>query len=214
MSPEPIAIYSARGFGREVAWLLESLADRYRVVAFVDDDPGQQGRIRNGFPVWSRERLRAAHAGGLLACAIGAPAVRQRVVASCVAEGFRFPTLIHPGTSISDTNEIAQGVIVCTGSILTVNIRVEEQVHINLDCTIGHDVRIGAYTTLTPGVHISGCVHVGERVYIGTGANIINGDEDRPLVIADDTVIGAGAVLTRSTEPGSLYVGVPATRKR
>lgn len=47
---------------------------------------------------------------------------------------------------------------------------------------------------------------IGNNVDIGTGAVII-GD----VVIADNCVIGAGAVVTRSfTEPGSIIAGVPA----
>lgn len=47
---------------------------------------------------------------------------------------------------------------------------------------------------------------IGDRVSIGTNATIM------PVVICDDVVVGAGAVVTRSiTEPG-LYAGVPARR--
>ena len=89
-----------------------------------------------------------------------------------------------------------------------------DQVHVNLDCTIGHDVKIGAYSTLAPGVHVSGNVHIGEGVYIGTGANIINGTSDKPLIVENGSVIGAGACITASTEANALYVGVPASLKK
>lgn len=81
---------------------------------------------------------------------------------------------------------------------------------INLDCTIGHDVIMGDYTTLAPGVHVSGCVHFGQRVYEGTGAVIINGTQEAPIVIGDDAVIGAGPCDTKSVAPGLTVVGVPA----
>ena len=45
---------------------------------------------------------------------------------------------------------------------------------------------------------------------MGTGAVIINGTEEAPLVIGDDAVIGAGAVVTKSVPPGVTVVGVPA----
>ena len=81
---------------------------------------------------------------------------------------------------------------------------------INLGCTIGHDVIMGDYTTLAPGVHVSGCVHFGRRVYVGTGAVIINGTQNNPIVIGDDVVIGAGACVTKSVSAGLTVVGVPA----
>jgi len=48
---------------------------------------------------------------------------------------------------------------------------------------------MGDVKTLAPGVNISGFVHIGKRVYIGTGAVISNGSKKNPLIIE----IGAGA---------------------
>jgi UDP-3-O-[3-hydroxymyristoyl] glucosamine N-acyltransferase len=92
----------------------------------------------------------------------------------------------------------------------TTNIRLGHHVQINLDCTIGHDVVMGDFTTLAPGVHVSGWVHFGKRVYVGTGAVLINGTEDRPLTVGDDAVIGVGAVVTKSVPTGETWGGVPA----
>jgi serine acetyltransferase len=69
---------------------------------------------------------------------------------------------------------------------------------------------MGDYTTLAPGVHVSGWVHIGKRVYVGTGAVIINGTEKVPLTIGDDTIIGAGAVVKEVIPSSVTAVGVPA----
>jgi acetyltransferase-like isoleucine patch superfamily enzyme len=71
-------------------------------------------------------------------------------------------------------------------------------------------VVLGDFTTLSPGVHISGWVHVGARVYIGTGAVIINGTAESPLRIGDGAIIGAGACVTKSVESLTTVVGIPA----
>ena len=103
--------------------------------------------------------------------------------------GFEFATIIHPRTERSRWIDVGAGTIVCAGNILTTNIRLGAHVQVNLDCTIGHDAILGDYTTLAPGVHISGWVHAGRRVYIGTGAVVINGTEQAPIVLGDDAVI-------------------------
>lgn len=62
------------------------------------------------------------------------------------------------------------------------------------DCTIGHRAVL------------HGCT-IGDRVLIGMGATVLN-----HAVIADDCVVGAGALVTegKTFPPGSLIVGAPA----
>ncbi len=99
------------------------------------------------------------------------------------------------------------GLILCPGAQITVNIEFGRHVHVNLNATIGHDCVIGDYCTIAPGANISGNVTIGKRCYIGTGAAIIE-----KITICDDVVIGAGAVVIRDiTEPGT-YVGNPAKK--
>ncbi|MFH0730649.1 MAG: acyltransferase [Pseudomonadota bacterium] len=50
-------------------------------------------------------------------------------------------------------------------------------------------------------------MHFGKRVYVGTGAVFINGTENAPLMIGDDAVIGAGAVVTKSVPPYETWGG-------
>ena len=56
-----------------------------------------------------------------------------------------------------------------------------------------------------PSVNISGEVIVGEGVYVGTGAKIIN-----QLEIGDYTIVGAGAVVAKPLPAKCTAVGVPA----
>ena len=213
-----IAIYGAGGFAREVAWLLSNRQNRTETLEFVGyvDDAAKQGPQHHGWPVLLWEEFRKKYSAGncLLSIAIGEPRVRRRVVQKCSEEGFSFATLIHSSVAMSEYVQLGPGCIICAGNIITVEIDIGEHVHINLDCTVGHDVTIGAFSTLSPGVHVSGNVQIGDDVYVGTGATIINGLPDRPLVIGNGTVIGAGACVTQDTESNSLYAGVPAALKK
>lgn len=56
-----------------------------------------------------------------------------------------------------------------------------------------------------PSVNISGEVTIGQGVYVGTGAKIIN-----QLEIGDYTIVGAGAVVAKSLPAKCTVVGVPA----
>ena len=206
-------IYGGSGFGREVAWLIESCAERYqgiRAVCFIDDDKTKQGTTLNGLPVLNLEEASRKFPGAHVVVAVGNPVLRAELTKKVEDAGFTPATLIHPRVESSRWIKMGRGVVVCAGSILTTNIVLGNHVQINLDCTIGHDVVMGDYTTLAPGVHVSGWVHFGKRVYVGTGAVFVNGTEKSPLTVGDDAVIGAGAVVTRSVPPGETWGGVPA----
>jgi len=201
-------IYGAGGFAREVAWLAEQCG--HRVLAFVDDAATESGRVLNGVPVMTLEDAQREFNGSVVVSAIGDPSAREKTITRAMTAGFRPGELIHPRVERSRWIEIGRGAVVCAGSILTTNIVLGSHVQVNLDCTIGHDVVIGDYATLAPGVHISGWVRLERASYLGTGATIINGLEAQPLVIGEGAVVGAGACVTKSVLPGTTVVGVPA----
>ena len=213
MPPAQIAVYGGGGFGREVAWLVQSCnveTDIHQVVCFIDDNEAVHGSTLNGIPVVGLEEAQSRFPDACVVGGVGTPRVRQCLMEKAGEAGFNFATIIHPRVERSRWIEIGSGTVICAGNILTTNIVLGRHVQINLDCTIGHDVVMGDYATLAPGVHISGCVHLGQRVYIGTGAVVINGTQDDPIVIGDDVVIGAGACVVKSVPSGLTVVGVPA----
>ncbi len=213
MTQRPFVIFGAGGFGREVAWLLTSCAAsgwEADLRCFIDDNTALHGSLIHNTPVFSLEEAAQRFPGAYVIAGIGSPLLRQTIVERSLERGFRQITVIHPRTEHSQHIAVGEGVLICAGNILTTDIVLGAQVQINLACTIGHDVQLGDYTTLAPGVHVSGCVSTGKRVYIGTGAVIINGSSNKPIVIEDDAVIGAGACVTKSVTAGLTVVGVPA----
>ena len=213
MQVKQIAIYGAGGFGREVAWLVQSCnvnIELYEVVCFIDDNKASHGVVLNDIPITSLETAYQQYPNASVVCGVGTPKIRQQMLEKAASVGFGYETIIHPQVECSKWVEIGLGTVICTGNILTTNIILGQHVQINLDCTIGHDAVLGDYTTLAPGVHISGCVRFGQRVYVGTGAVIINGTQENPITIGDDVIIGAGACVTKSVPNGLTVVGVPA----
>ena len=206
-------IFGAGGSGREIAWLAEQCWGRAVESIFLVDHQAYLSAPVNGVPVMLLADV-VPDEHDHFVIAIGDPTVRRKVVADCLGVGLRPATLVHPRVEMSDRVEVGQGAVICAGSIATAGVVVGRHVHVNLACTISHDVRIGDYTTLSPGVHIAGNVDIGREVFIGTGANIINGRAGAPLVIGDGAVIAAGACIIRSVESGALMAGVPAVRKR
>ncbi len=213
MSSKQILIYGAGGHAREVAWLIQDcsrVSAAYEVAGFIDDNPATHGKILNGIPVMGLQAARERFPQARVVGGVGSPATRQRLMEKAAASGFAFETVIHPQVERSQWIEIGEGTVICCGSVLTTNIFLGRHVQINVACTVSHDAIMGDFATLAPGVHVAGCVHLGRRVWVGTGAVLINGTQDAPIVVGDDAVIGAGACVTKNVAAGVTVVGVPA----
>lgn len=204
-----IVIIGAGGFGREVKTLIDSINNQtptYRFLGFYDDG-FKKGQIINGCPVL----------GGILdinviniqcsvVIAVGDPQTKQGLYEKIKNSNVDFPNIIHPNVLLSDDFvEIGMGNIICASCIITCNINIKDFVILNLMCTVGHDTIISSFSSFMPSVNISGDVLIHEKVYVGTGAKIIN-----QLEIGANTIVGAGAVVSKSLPENCTAVGIPA----
>ncbi|NBX34538.1 hypothetical protein EBR16_04160 [bacterium] len=76
---------------------------------------------------------------------------------------------------------------------------------VNLHATVGHDARIGAWSTLSAHCDVTGGVQVADRVFMGSRVSIIPGRK-----VGARAVLGAGAVVITDVPPGVTMVGNPA----
>lgn len=209
-------VYGAGGFGREVAWLIDRLVESFGdgqpsgVVAFADDSEKKGAGLR-GVPILPIDAAIKCYPAAGVVITVGDGSARRKMAERVKGLGAQCPSIIDPRAELDrDTVKMGDGCIVCAGSTLTVDITLGNQVHINLDCTIGHDAVLEDFVTLAPGVHVSGCVRIEEGAYIGTGASIINGSRDKHLVVGRGAVVGAQACVVRDVPNGVTVVGVPA----
>lgn len=206
-------IFGSGGHGRELAWLAESLWPKNLEIRFLVDDERYLGPPVNGHSVHLVDDVvfgdEARYVIGL-----GDSAHRRSIAGRLSSVGAVATVLVHPSVHISSSVEIKSGSVVCAGSIVTVNATLGEHSHVNIGCTLSHDVAIGSFVTLSPGVHIAGNVRIESGAFLGIGASVINGRGSAPLVIGADAVVAAGACVTRDVPASSLVAGVPAVQKR
>jgi len=204
-----IAVYGAGGFGREVKMLIDQVNASSMTYEFAGyfDDGVEKGTLVNGFPVLGgRDHLNAFAEPLCVAFAIGSPAMKKKIIGNVKNDNVSYPSLIHPNVLIgNDDVTIGEGCIICAGCIITINIKIGKFVILNLACTVGHDTVIEDYASFMPGVNISGEVLIKEGVYVGTGAKIIN-----QLDIGRFTIVGAGAVVSKTLPDECTAVGIPA----
>ena len=205
-----IAIFGVGGFGREVLALIKDInrvEPQWNVVGFFDDGY-EKGLMVNGYTTLGKVGdLNKWETDIAIAVSIGSPVIKKKILDNIHNPKVSFPTLIHPTVWIGDKDyvEIGKGGIFCAGVMITTNIVIKDFVILNLQCTVGHDSVINDYAAFMPSVNISGEVNIGEGVYVGTGAKIIN-----QLEIGDYTIVGAGAVVSKTLPAHCTAVGVPA----
>ena len=68
--------------------------------------------------------------------------------------------------------------------------------------------------TVSPSCTVSGYVRIEEGVFVGTGATIVNGRPDKPLIVGAGAKIAAGAVVTKPVAPRTSVAGNPARTLR
>lgn len=210
-----VVIIGAGGFAREVEWLLREInrganEELFRFIGYVVSDLQKLGPHDSREQVLGDEEwlVSNGHAYDALALGIGTPVARDRV-GTRLAERFpekHWPVLRHPSVQLDEAScSIAPGVVLCAGVIATVNVTLEHFSMANLSCTLGHETRIGRGTVLNPTVNISGGVTLGARVLVGTGAQVL-----QYLSIGDNSIVGAGAVVTKPVAANTTVTGIPA----
>ena len=211
-SMRKLYIIGAGGFGREVAWLVERINEEkhiWNLQGFIDDNIENQGKIIDGYKVLGGcDYFQNLEDDIWCVCAVGSAKTRRNIVEKISnLKNIHFAILIDPSVMHSNYIDVGEGSIVCAGTILTVDISLGKHVIINLDCTIGHDVKIDDYVTVYPSANISGNVTIGTCTELGTGTQIIQGKN-----VASKVIIGAGTVVIRDLTESGTYVGNPAKK--
>ena len=203
---EPLLIYGAGGLGKEVLSLVNA-TDSYEVKGFLDDGISRGTIIKGVEILGGFAELRSFDHPINLVLALGSPTSKVELLRKLDRSKVHFPILRHPSAILQDASsiEIGEGTIICAGSILTTEIRIDSHVLINLNCTIGHGVTIGSASSLMPGVNIAGEVKIGSSALIGSGVSVIN-----RVNIGDNSIVGMGSVVLRDVAAGVTVAGVPA----
>jgi sugar O-acyltransferase (sialic acid O-acetyltransferase NeuD family) len=139
--------------------------------------------------------------------AISDPITRKSIVDKLPAQTKYF-TFIHPTCLILDKNiEIGVGSFIGAYSILTTNIFLGKHSILNRMCQIGHDSYLDDFSTLMPGVIISGNCKFGKGCYFGSNSSV-----REKITICDDVTIGLSSGVVKNIIETGTYGGVPAKK--
>lgn len=121
----------------------------------------------------------------------------------------RLATIIHPSAFISPNAVIGPGCFVMANCYIGPQTVLEKSVYVMANCVIGHNDFIGRFCHISAGATISSYVKIGEATDICLAAAVLE-----KVQIGSYCVIGAKALLTKSTGDSELYMGIPARLHR
>jgi acetyltransferase EpsM len=119
----------------------------------------------------------------------------------------RWATIVHATAWISPTATLEPGAVVLAHAVINTGAHVGRHAIVNSAAIVEHDVVIGPGSHVAPGAVIGGGTRIGEHAFIGLGARVRDHVE-----IGARAVVGMGAVVVESIEPGATVVGIPARR--
>ncbi len=206
-----VGIYGASGFGREVLNVLMSKPENSDAdIRFIDDrDCNAQTFAHHSVVTW-QQFLNISNASKTVAVAIADSITREKIFQKCAMSQIQLTNIIANQSFVSDEVKFGHGIILQPFTSITSNAIIGNGFHANIYSYVAHDCIIGNFVTFAPSVKCNGNIHIGDHAYIGTGAIIRQGNDEKPLVIGAGAVIGMGAVVTKDVAPGVTVIGNPA----
>ena len=120
---------------------------------------------------------------------------------------------IEPGAIIRDTAEIGNNCVIMMGAVINLGAVIGESTMIDMNVVVGGRVIIGRHCHVGAGAVLAGVIEppsalpvmIGDNVMIGANAVILEG-----VKVGNNAVIAAGSVVTSDIPDEMVAAGVPA----
>lgn len=204
-----VIIIGSSGHSKVVIDIIENDSN-YTIVGLIDDFK-RAGEVINKYETLGKlsdiNKLFKEYNTRNIFIAIGDNYSRYKVYKSIteIAEKPNFINVIHKSSIILTNIKKNDGIFIGANTVINIDSKVSKHTLINTSAIIEHDAFIGAFSSLGPNSVIAGASRIGFCSSIGLSAGVL---EKR--AIGDNTVIGAGAIVTKDIESKVVAIGIPA----
>jgi sugar O-acyltransferase (sialic acid O-acetyltransferase NeuD family) len=182
---------------------------QYEVMGFIVDDDYLQESVFLGLPVAPWSQALQIYPPSEFECfvALGYTKVnvaRKEIYSKVRKSGYKCPTYVSSRAVILNDSNIGDNCLILENNTIQPFAKIGSNTTIWSGNHIGHHTIIGNHVFVTSHVVISGGVSIDDQCFIGVNATIRD-----HVTIGMGTVIGAGSLIMKSTDPFSVYVPQP-----
>jgi sugar O-acyltransferase (sialic acid O-acetyltransferase NeuD family) len=182
----------------------------YDVVAFSVEREYLTQPVLADRPVVAFETLEAHYPPADVDVFVAIPAsqlnrLRKRLYLDAKNKGYRLASYVSTRAFVWRNVELGENTFIFEGNVIQPFVRIGNNCILWSGNHVGHRTVVHDHVFIASHAVISGYCEIGESSFIGVNATF-----NDHVKVALDNVIGAGALVTRNTEPGRIYVGSPA----
>ncbi|MEA1988089.1 MAG: acetyltransferase [Pseudomonadota bacterium] len=204
----PLLLIGGGGHCASLIDVIES-TEQYQIAGIVEA-PGVQQTEFMGYPIVGtdddlEDLIRQTPNCVITVGQLKTADLRKKLYKKVLACGGQLPVIVSPLAHVATQTEIGAGTVVMHFALVNSLAKVGDNCIINNYASIEHGSSIGAHCHLSTRSIVNGDCHIGHSCFLGSSATILQGKS-----IASETVIGAGALVTKDISQAGLYLGSPA----
>lgn len=178
----------------------------YNLVGFASHKKHCTESIVHDYPHYPLEELSNTHPPSefKLFVAIGyrkMNKIRQSVYEELRGLGYKFANFVHPSACVSESAEIGENVFIFEDNTIQPYVNIGNNTVLWSGNHIGHHTKIGCHCFISSHVVISGFCKIEDNIFIGVNATLHDS-----LTISRETLIGAGAIISKNTKEKEVYI--------
>lgn len=207
--PRPLVVVGAGEFAQIACEYFECDSD-YDVIAFSVERAYLDRTTLARRPVVPYEELHLRYPAAEVDLFVAIPAsrlnrLRTRFYKEAKRHGYRLATYVSTHAFVWRNAEIGENCFIFEGNVVQPFVRIGDNCVLWSGNHVGHRTVVSDNVFMASHVVVSGYCEIGSSSFIGVNSTFNDG-----VKVAQDNVIGAGALVVRDTEPGRVYVGSPA----
>lgn len=198
-----VHIIGTGGLAKEIISYCANYPNHYTVIGAWGDEPFNNDLYASYYLGTIDEAASYLQDGENALLAVAVPKIRKILVEKLPQ--VNWVSYIHRSAEVSKFAKIGKGCVITPQCIVTSDAILEDFVFMNTGSVVGHDSKIGSFTTMFPNTEVCGDCDIGDSTVIGIGSFILPKVKLEPY-----TKVSAGSVVWKSPGVKCKLAGNPA----